>query len=79
MQYLFLIGYRNYYVSAFRGNSSKIKLVGREPNNYESCKSKASLPEPDNENLEMNRFLKLIEFYFRIPVIKFVTSMVNLS
>ena len=68
----------NYYVSVFRGDSSKIKLVNRKPNNYQSCERKTSLPEPDKKNLEMNRFIKLIEFYFRIPVIKFVSSMVSL-
>lgn len=50
----------------------------KEPKNYQSCKREVSIPEPEDEIKEMNWFMKLLEFYFRIPVIKFVTSMVSL-
>ena len=55
-----------------------MRLVEKDSKNYQSCKREISVQEPEEEKQEMNWFLKLIEFYFRIPVIKFVTSMVSL-
>ena len=54
----------------FRGEKSE--LIKKTPKDYGSCDKKLPLP------LQMNIFNKLIKFYFRIPAIKFVTSVVSL-
>lgn len=67
----------NYFKSDFRDDYLKIHLVDRKSNNYHSSEAEVSVMESVKENLEMNKFNKLWEFYVRIPAIKFGTSVVS--
>ena len=64
-------------LSDCRGSHSKTRLTGKDWKSYHSFQNKDELEESEEESQEMNWFLKGIEFYFKIPAIKFVTSMVS--
>ena len=76
--------FTKYYFSYCRGSGSEINLISTEYEDYRSCQRQVQTEEIEGkkqeieeEKQELNWFLKLIEFYFRTPAIKFVTSMVS--